>query len=92
MTGDEAERIAVQALGWIAADDDLCGVFLGSTGARPETLRAQAADPAFLAAVLDFLTLDDRWVIGFCDAAGLSYDTPLRARRSLPGAEEVHWT
>lgn len=92
MTADDAQRIALLALGWLVADDDLCGVFLGATGATAGDLKAQASDPAFLASVLDFLTMDDKWVIAFCDAQSLSYDTPLRARQAMPGAEQVHWT
>lgn len=92
MSPDTAEKIALGALGWLAADSELCGVFLGSTGASAEDLRAQASDPAFLASVLDFILMDDAWVMGFCDAQGLPYDQPMRARASLPGAEQVHWT
>ena len=42
--------------------------------------------------VLGFITMDDAWVIAFCDAHDLKYDMPLRAQYALPGAEAVHWT
>lgn len=87
-----AEQVAIQALGWLAANDDLMPVFLGATGSSADDLRAQAGDPAFLIAVLDFLCMDDAWVVAFCDAHGLAYDTPMRARQALPGGGEVHWT
>lgn len=92
MTPERAETIALQALGWLAADDDLCGSFLAASGATPEDLRQRVAEPAFLASVLGFLTQNDDWIIGFCDSAGLSYDQPLRALHALPGAEQVAWT
>ncbi len=92
MTPDRAETVALQALGWLAGNEELCPVFLGATGASPEDMRARAADPAFLGSVLEFVTMDDVWIIAFCDAAGLDYDVPLRARYALPGAAEVHWT
>jgi hypothetical protein len=92
MQQDAAEAIALQALAWIAAQDDLMEVFLGSTGTDIATVRAQAQDPQFLVSVLDFLTMDDAWVIGFCDAQGLGYDTPMRARGALPGGATMHWT
>lgn len=92
MQQELAERIAIQALTWLANSDDLMPVFLGATGSSAEDLRAQASDPAFLIGVLDFLCMDDAWVVAFCDAQGLSYDTPLMARRALPGGGEVHWT
>lgn len=91
MTKDEAEQIAIDALAWLATDPELLGVFLGATGAAADDLRARADDPAFLGSVLDFLVMDDAWVIGFCDAEGLNYERPLRARAVLNG-EEMHWT
>jgi hypothetical protein len=92
MQQDRAELIAVQALGWLAGNDDLMPVFLGATGASADDLRAQAGDPAFLGAVLEFLMNDDAWVIAFCDTVGLGYDTPMQARLALPGGAQVHWT
>ncbi|WP_040616097.1 DUF3572 domain-containing protein [Oceanicola granulosus] len=92
MTPDRAEMVALMALGWLAGNDELAPLFLGSTGAGVDDLRARATDPAFQASVLEFLTMDDAWVVAFCDQHGLSYEEPLRARYALPGAGEVHWT
>lgn len=92
MKAEQAEVIALQALGWLVGDDDLRDVFLGATGASPEALRSQAGDAAFQASVLDFLMMDDAWVMRFCDAHGLPYETPLQARQSLPGQGLPHWT
>lgn len=92
MGPEAAETVGINALGWLAANDDLRSVFLGATGAQLEDLRASASDPIFLASVLDFLMMDDAWVIAFCDDAGLKYETPMRARQAMPGAEQVHWT
>lgn len=92
MGQDEAETVALTALNWLAGHDDLLPVFLGSTGMTVEDLRSAAAAPEVLAAILDFLMMDDVWVVAFCDAAGLAYDAPVRARAALPGGETVHWT
>ncbi|MDF0602885.1 DUF3572 domain-containing protein [Psychromarinibacter sp. C21-152] len=92
MTREMAETLAVRALAWLAESDDLFGVFLGSTGISAGEVRARAADPEFLASVLDFLAMDDAWVTAFCDAAGLPYDSVMQARAALPGGQEVHWT
>lgn len=92
MTPDHAETIGLRALAWLVGHEELCPVFMGATGASPEDLRTRAGDPAFLAAVLSFLTMDDAWVIAFCDSEGIAYDQPLRARHALPGQGEVHWT
>ncbi len=92
MHREHAQTIAYQALGWLAGNEELCPIFLGSTGGSVEDLQESATDPAFLASVLEFITMDDQWVIAFCDTAGLTYDQPLQARYALPGAENVQWT
>lgn len=92
MSPERAEHIAILALTWLAGNEELFPVFLGSTGANVDELRAQAENRSFLIGVLEFVTLDDAWVIAFCDVNGLSYQDPLTARMSLPGAEDVHWT
>ena len=92
MSPERAEQIAISALIWLSTNEELLPVFLGASGASAADLRAQADRPEFLASVLEFITMDDAWVIGFCDAEGLKYEEPLRARYALPGAEAVHWT
>lgn len=91
MTPDRAEDIAVQALVWIAGQDDLGGVFLGATGAAPEDLRVRASDPVFLLSVLEFLTMDDAWIMGFCNAQALDYALPMMARKVLAGPGQDGW-
>lgn len=92
MTPSAAETVALQALGWIAEQEDLLGVFLGATGASLTDVKERAGDAEFLASVLDFLLMDDAWVVGFCDTAGLGYDRVMRARAVLPGGMQVNWT
>lgn len=87
-----AETLALRALGWVAADDEIFGTFLSATGADAAALRVLAADPVFLASVLDFLMQEDAWVTGFCRSAGLPFDALAQARRSLPGGGDPHWT
>jgi hypothetical protein len=92
MKADAAQVLALQALGWIAADDELFPVFLTATGADAADLRSRALDPEFQGAVLDFLLQDDRWVIAFCDAVGHPYADPQAARAALPGGAMTNWT
>lgn len=89
---EQAETVAIQALGWMAGNDEVLGQFMSASGASIDDLRAGAGDPAFLGALLDFLMLEDAWVIAFCDAARLPYDAPMRARAALPGGAQMHWT
>lgn len=92
MSPQDAETVALQALGWIAAQDDLLPVFLGASGADLADLRHRAAEPEFLGAVLDFLLMDDAWVMGFCTEAGHPFTRPAEARAMLPGGGQTHWT
>ena len=92
MNRDRAETIGLQAVGWLVGNEELLPVFLGATGASEEDLRERVSDAEFLGSVLDFLTMDDSFVVSFCDAVGLPYDTLLQARQALPGGGQVHWT
>lgn len=92
MTEDAAEIFALQTLGWLVGNDDLRGVFLGATGASEDDLRARASEPEFLVSVLDFLMMDDAWVIACCDAHAAPYETAMLAKQALPGGAERHWT
>jgi hypothetical protein len=91
-TQDTAEALALEALGWLAGNDDLLPVFLGASGASLDDLRTRAAAPDFLGAVLDFILMDDAWVIAFCDTAGRAYTEVAAARAALPGGQQVNWT
>lgn len=83
---ESAESFALQALAWLVGNDDLLPVFLGSTGASEDDLKQRATDPVFLGAVLDFMMMDDAWVVAFCDSIDAAYDRPMMARAALPGA------
>jgi hypothetical protein len=92
MTRDQAEMLALQALGHLASDPDLLGAFMAATGADPAALRAGARDPAFLGAVLDFLLQEDARVLAFAAVAGIAPTLPAQARAALPGGQAWHWT
>ncbi len=88
----EAETIALKCLDWLAGNDELWPVFLGSTGAAEADLRAHAADPEMLGAVLDFVLMDDEWIADCCQSKSLSPSDPMRARVALPGGANISWT
>ena len=89
---ESAETVALQCLAWLTAHDELLPVFMGATGASAEGLKNGAQDPEFLGSVLDFLLMNDTWVIEFCAAQGLANDVPMQARMALPGGAQVNWT
>lgn len=92
VTRETADTVGLQAVAWLAGNDDLLPVFLGATGATEEDFRIGLEDPAFQGSVLDFLLMDDAWIMAFCTAQDLDPSLPMLARASLPGGESVHWT
>jgi len=79
-----AEIVAVQALGFIAGDPERLGAFLAESGIGPQSLRAAAADPQFLASVLDFVLRDDATVKAFAKESEL-HPTSIAAAREVLG-------
>lgn len=92
MKQDLAETAALQMLGWLASDEELLGVFLGATGASADDLRAGAASPEFLASVLDFILMDDAWVVACAEATGHPPGNIAVIRQALPGGALPNWT
>lgn len=92
ITRESAETLALQAFEWLVGNDELLPVFLGASGAGLDDLKNGAGDPAFLGSVLDFVLMDDAWVVAFCDTNTIPYDRLMQARHALPGGDAVHWT
>ncbi len=82
---DNGEEIAVAALGFIAGDTEKLSRFLSLSGLGPHNLRAAAADPGFLAAVLDHIMSDERLLVEFAAAERISPESVVAARRALGG-------
>lgn len=87
---DGAKIIALEALRWLLDDNDLLGVFMGSTGASVSDLRERVEESEFLGFVLAFILQDDTWVISFCEARRLSATEVLRAHAALAG-DQPDW-
>lgn len=92
MTKDGAETFALRVLGWLLENNDLSDVFLGATGCDSSEIRSLATDPDFLGAVLDFVMMDDVWVLGACEHLSMSPPDMHRARGLLPGGDTPFWT
>jgi len=86
MTPESAQTIALQALAWIASEEKFLQALLDRTGASGDDLRASAADPDFLGAVIDFLLENEEILTDFCEFSNLKPELPIQARHALPGA------
>ena len=80
---EAADSIAVQALGFIAADRPLLDRFLAVTGINVAELRAAAATPGFLAGVLDFVLAHEPTLMAFAADQSLDPASVAAAREAL---------
>ncbi|MEL6953820.1 MAG: DUF3572 domain-containing protein [Pseudomonadota bacterium] len=87
-----AEQSALGALAWLIGNDELVPVFLGATGVSEADLRARAAEPDFLASVMDFLLMDDAWVISCAQNFNWPPEHLAEIRAALPGGDLPNWT
>jgi len=80
---EAAEALAVQALGYLAAEPEHLGDFLAATGIGPDALRTAAREPGFLAGVLDYFSGNEPLLVAFAGEAGFDPRDIERARAAL---------
>jgi hypothetical protein len=80
-----AEKLAVEALSFIASDPERLGRFLAATGIGPADIRAAAREPLFLAGVLDHLANNQTELVTFADESGNPPADILTCRDRLAG-------
>jgi hypothetical protein len=79
----QAEMLAIDALTFLAGDPESLARFLALTGVGPHSLRAAAADPAFLAGVLDHLLTEETLLLTYAETAGIAPERVAKARHFL---------
>jgi len=88
-TEAHAAKSAIAALGFLAGDPERLERFLALSGLGPHNLRKAAAEPSFLAAVLDYVAGDEKLLIAFSTREGLRPEAIVRARDALAGPPPV---
>ena len=68
----DADIIALHALGWVLQDQDRAERLLALTGLDPRELRSGLEDPAMLASLLGFLANHEPDLIACADAIGIA--------------------
>ena len=81
----DAEKLAVEALTFIASDTERLGRFLAATGIGPSDIRAAAREPLFLAGVLDHLANNETELVAFAKETGNAPANILVCRDVLAG-------
>jgi hypothetical protein len=80
---EAAEMLAIQALGFIAAEPERLEAFLGATGLTLDRLRESATEPDFLAGVLEHMLADESLLLAFAESAAIDPAAVARARNAL---------
>jgi hypothetical protein len=83
----EAQATAIAALSFLATDSERICRFLALAGLTPQSLRAAAAEPAFLGAVIDHVVSDPGLLFSFAASIGRDPSEIARARALLVGPE-----
>jgi hypothetical protein len=89
-TRENAERIAIEALGFVAADPELLPRFLAITGIEAQAIRHAAREPGFLAGVLQFILAHEPTLLRFADESGVAPADVAKAIRYLPLGDDRH--
>ena len=92
MDKEIAETRALEVLTWVLSEGDLIQVFMGATGASQNDLRSNTLSHEFLISILDFVLMDDRWVISCGKFLNIDPSQIQLIRMSLDGGREVNWT
>jgi hypothetical protein len=87
-SNEEAESVAIAALGFVAGDAELLPRFLAVTGIEAASIREAAREPGFLAGVLDFLLAHEPSLMRFAAETGTDPAAVAKARRMLPNGDE----
>ncbi len=84
---EQAEALAIQALGFIASDPELLPRFLAITGIDAGSIRLAAREPGFLAGVLQFILAHEPTLIRFCEASDIPPSVVGQTLRHLPAGD-----
>jgi hypothetical protein len=92
MDKNKATGYAIDALMWLAKNQQSLELFLSASGANAEDLRVRAKDPEFLAFVLDFFMTSDKLITSLSEEINISPEQLDMARSTLSGGILPNWT
>ena len=87
---ENAEALAIRALGFVAADPELLPRFLAITGIEAGAIRQAAREPGFLAGVLHFIAAHEPSLMRFSEETGIPPQQVSAALRALPFGDDSH--
>ena len=90
MTPDRAQAVAIEALAFVASDPELLPRFLSITGIETHAIRRAAAEPGFLAGVLNFILAHEPTLLRFAEQTGIAPASVQEVLRVLPHGDDRH--
>jgi Protein of unknown function (DUF3572) len=85
--GTSVETLAVQALAYLADEPDRLRRFLAVSGLDAAQIRTAAAEPGFLAGVLEYVCSDEKLMLAIADHLQLDPGELARAQTALSGRQ-----
>jgi hypothetical protein len=82
---ENAEILALEALGWLAGQEGGLERFLAATGSDVAALKTAAGDPDTARGLLEFLLANEDLLVTFCEATSTKPQTVHAALRRLEG-------
>lgn len=86
-----SEEMAIQALVWLSAQEEMMSRFLALSGVTIDSIRMASQDPGFLGGIIDFILGHEPTLIEFCQASGISPETVVASGRALNGETGDTW-
>lgn len=90
MRAEDAESLAIEALGFISSDPTLLQRFLAITGISASEVRRAAAEPGFLAGVMNFIAAHEPTLIAFASSVAVEPQSVTEALRLLQSGDEQY--
>lgn len=87
---ENAEALAIRALGFVASDPELLPRFLAISGIEASSIRQAAREPGFLAGVLQFVVAHEPTLLRFSEESSVPPQEVTAALRVLPFGDESH--
>ena len=88
---EEAEEIAVRALGWMISEPDLFNRFLALSGLDAGSIRQASTEPGFHAGITGFLMSHEPTLLAFCAHAELKAEYVAACHYKLNGPDGDAW-
>lgn len=89
MKQDQAEVIALQAVGYLSENEYALNALMAQSGLGPDDFKNGLSSASFLAGLLDFLLQDEGTLLDFCQSLNMSPEEVVKARRALPGGDTL---